>query len=162
MPGRPPKPTSLKVLQGNPGKRPLNEHEPAPEQGRPTRPAWLSKDARRYWSSAIRMLSEMGVLTRVDGTAVALMCNALAEYVEAAAEVDKRGLVLEETRYSKDGDVLGESIKANPAVQARADAWRRVNLMLQQFGLTASSRAKIKVEKPQEEDEFDALMRRKA
>ena len=29
--GRKPKPTALKVLEGNPGKRPLNLYEPAPE-----------------------------------------------------------------------------------------------------------------------------------
>ena len=28
--GRKPKPTALKVLEGNPGKRPLNGHEPIP------------------------------------------------------------------------------------------------------------------------------------
>ena len=29
--GRKPKPTALKVLEGNPGKRPLNLYEPSPE-----------------------------------------------------------------------------------------------------------------------------------
>ena len=28
--GRKPKPTALKVLEGNPGKRPLNDREPVP------------------------------------------------------------------------------------------------------------------------------------
>ena len=28
--GRKPKPTALKMLEGNPGKHPLNEHEPVP------------------------------------------------------------------------------------------------------------------------------------
>ena len=31
--GRKPKPTALKVLEGNPGKRPLNENEPIPPKG---------------------------------------------------------------------------------------------------------------------------------
>lgn len=31
--GRKPKPTALKVLEGNPGKRPLNDHEPIPPKG---------------------------------------------------------------------------------------------------------------------------------
>ena len=31
--GRKPKPTALKILEGNPGKRPLNENEPIPPKG---------------------------------------------------------------------------------------------------------------------------------
>ncbi|MEQ8198694.1 MAG: phage terminase small subunit P27 family, partial [Clostridiaceae bacterium] len=30
--GRKPKPTAIKVLEGNPGKRPLNKNEPKPEK----------------------------------------------------------------------------------------------------------------------------------
>jgi P27 family predicted phage terminase small subunit len=154
MPGRPPKPTALKLLHGNPGKRPLNDREPAPPIGRPKRPAWLAKDARRYWRQACETMERMGVLTVADQTAVGLLCNALAEYVEASREVEARGLLVEDRRYDKEGNIVGETVKANPAVAARADAWRRVNLMLQQFGMTASSRAKVKTEKPAEVDPF--------
>lgn len=37
MRGRKPKPTYLKLLNGNPGKRALNEQEPKPERALPTR-----------------------------------------------------------------------------------------------------------------------------
>lgn len=161
MPGRPPKPTPIKLLEGNPGKRPLNENEPAPEVGTPKRPAWLSAPARRHWRQAVETLSGMGVLTVADGTAVALMSNALAEYLDASKEVEDRGLTFIDTRMDRDGNVVSEVIKANPAVAIRADAWRRVNLMLQQFGLTAASRAKVKVQKPKEENAFEALLRRR-
>ena len=39
--GRKPKPTALKVLEGNPGKRPLNLYEPTPEGDLPECPEWL-------------------------------------------------------------------------------------------------------------------------
>ena len=39
--GRKPKPTALKVLEGNPGKRPLNENEPIPPKGSIKCPSWL-------------------------------------------------------------------------------------------------------------------------
>src|SRR5262249_22001030 len=42
MRGRRPKPTRLKVITGNPGKRPLNEHEPRPEPQIPPCPSELS------------------------------------------------------------------------------------------------------------------------
>lgn len=31
--GRKPKPTAMKILEGNPGERPLNEREPIPPKG---------------------------------------------------------------------------------------------------------------------------------
>ena len=49
MAGRKPKPTSLKVLEGNPGKRQLNPNEPKPDASVPKCPAWLSKEAKREW-----------------------------------------------------------------------------------------------------------------
>lgn len=41
MAGRKPKPTAIKKLEGNPGKRKLNTKEPAPVKGMPTCPEWL-------------------------------------------------------------------------------------------------------------------------
>ena len=39
--GRASKPTALKVLEGNPGKRPLSDHEPIPPKGELKCPSWL-------------------------------------------------------------------------------------------------------------------------
>jgi len=49
MRGRRPKPTRLKMLTGNPGKRPLNPNEPRPEATIPDAPAELSAGARAEW-----------------------------------------------------------------------------------------------------------------
>ncbi len=154
MAGRPPKPTALKVLEGNPGKRQLNDREPQASAGKPKRPTWLAVKARPHWQQAIQALEGMGVLTVADGPAVALLANALVEYIDAAQEVEDRGLTFLDERLDKDGNVISSVIRPNPATTVRADAWRRVNLMLQQFGLTASSRSKVKLEKPEEDDGF--------
>ena len=39
--GRKPKPTAIKKLEGNPGKRKLNKKESVPIKGMPTYPEWL-------------------------------------------------------------------------------------------------------------------------
>lgn len=103
----------------------------------------------------------MGVLTVADGPAVALLANALAEYIAAAKEVEASGVTFTVLQTDKEGAAIGYSIKANPATTVRADAWRRVNLMLQQFGLTASSRVKVRVERPQVADPFEELLKRR-
>lgn len=48
--GRKPKPTALKLLEGNPGKRPINEHEPIPPKGTVKCPSWLEQEAKRNGS----------------------------------------------------------------------------------------------------------------
>jgi hypothetical protein len=50
MRGRRPKPTRIKALTGNPGKRPLNAHEPRPEPALPDCPPELSPAAHREWT----------------------------------------------------------------------------------------------------------------
>lgn len=45
--GRKPKPTALKMLEGNPGGRPLNTKEPKPEKKAPRCPSWLEDEAKK-------------------------------------------------------------------------------------------------------------------
>ena len=52
MAGRKPKPTALKKLEGNPGKRKLNTKEPIPAKGMPNCPEWLLPEAKKECSSA--------------------------------------------------------------------------------------------------------------
>ena len=47
MAGRKPKPTAVKKLEGNPGKRKLNSKEPVPAKGIPACPDWLMPEAKR-------------------------------------------------------------------------------------------------------------------
>ena len=49
MRGRKPKPTRLKVITGNSGKRPLNVDEPGPEPAVPDCPPELGPAAQREW-----------------------------------------------------------------------------------------------------------------
>ena len=71
MAGRKPKPTALKKLEGNPGKRKLNTKEPVPEKGMPDCPKWLLPEAKEEWKRLCQKLSEMGVLTEIDMAAFA-------------------------------------------------------------------------------------------
>lgn len=46
MAGRKPKPTEVKTLEGNPGKRKINTKEPMPGKGIPACPEWLLPEAK--------------------------------------------------------------------------------------------------------------------
>ncbi len=66
MRGRRPKPTRIKVLTGNPGKRPLNFHEPRPEPALPDCPRELSPTAQREWARLTTELAKLNLITNLD------------------------------------------------------------------------------------------------
>lgn len=80
------KPTNLKILEGNPGKRQLNNNEPEPETGA-TCPAWLSDDAKAHWYYLAPILESCGILTKADEAILASYCDAWINYIRASKEV---------------------------------------------------------------------------
>jgi hypothetical protein len=64
-----PKPTHLKLIAGNPGKRRLNDAEPQPEGNLFEPPDWLDAEHRDLWSYAIAN-APAGMLKRLDREAL--------------------------------------------------------------------------------------------
>lgn len=80
MKGRNPKPTNLKLVLGNPGRRPLKEDEPKPD-GMAIKPKFLSTRASEIWDQYCPELTRIGILTSVDSHMFAAWCS-LAEELE--------------------------------------------------------------------------------
>jgi phage terminase small subunit len=78
MPGKP-TPTHLKVLRGNPGKRPLPKNEPQP-QGDVIRPRFLKGRAAKIWEEYAPELIRLKLLTSVDAHTFAAWCALTAEF----------------------------------------------------------------------------------
>jgi P27 family predicted phage terminase small subunit len=80
---RRPKPTAIRRLEGNRGKRAWNHDEPVPPDALPRCPEHLAPVARTEWRRVARTLHGMGVLTTIDRAALAAYCQAYARWVEA-------------------------------------------------------------------------------
>ena len=91
--GRKPKPTALKVLEGNPGKRPLNELEPKPKKQAPSCPSWLEPEAKKEWKRMAKTLESIGLLTEIDKASFAGYCQAYARWKEAEEFLTKHGTI---------------------------------------------------------------------
>jgi P27 family predicted phage terminase small subunit len=76
-------PTALKVVMGNPGKRPLNHLKPKPRLAIPSCPAHLQPTAKAEWKRLARHLHQLGVLTELDRAALAAYCQEYGRWVEA-------------------------------------------------------------------------------
>jgi P27 family predicted phage terminase small subunit len=87
-------PTKLKMLRGNPGRRPLNDREPQPEVKLPTSPGHLSDEAKREWRRAGKLLLDMGLVSDLDRAALAGYCQAWGRWVEAEEALRQYGVVV--------------------------------------------------------------------
>lgn len=152
MAGRRPKPTHLKVVTGNPGKRKLNEKEPQPAKEIPSPPSHLTDWGKTAWGKMTVLLDGMGVLTVADTFALERLCDIYADILQL------RNTIADEGRTYTVQTEGGFLIKANPAVAMLADADRRFKSYLVEFGLTPAARTKVKVNEGEtEEDPLNAF-----
>lgn len=150
--GRKPKPSHLRLVTGNPGKRPVNAREPKPKRERPSAPAHVSDKARETWGYVVSLLDDMGVLTKPDVMAVELLCEAYADYLASRVALRDFGSNYYET-VNQSGGVMH---RAHPAVAVMQDADRRIKAWLAEFGMTPSARTRVHGEVAEEADPADA------
>jgi P27 family predicted phage terminase small subunit len=90
--GRKPTPTAIKELEGNPGKRKLNENEPKPEtEGTLPVRSGSRKRRRKEWHRLAKKMEAIGILTEVDMAAFAAYCQSYARWKEAEEFITEHG-----------------------------------------------------------------------
>ena len=94
MRGRKPKPSRLKLIQGNPSKRALNAREPRPEARVPTCPAHLNPSAKAEWKRLAHEMHRLGILTSLDYAALSAYCQAYGRWVEAEKKLKETPLLI--------------------------------------------------------------------
>lgn len=150
--GPPPKPTALKLLAGNPGKRAINRTEPKPEpakKGERRCPASLPPTGKRLWKSLVPELERLQLLTRIDDATLEGACLNYARALQARAIIAKQGLTI----VTDKGFVL-----PHPAVGIERNSWAAWLRFASTFGLTPASRSSIHIKPPENpadrDDEF--------
>jgi len=154
MAGRPPKPTQLKVLQGNPGKRALNKSEPKPAAKKPSAPKHLEGEAKREWNRIAKKLFELGLLTEVDRAALAMYCTTWARYVRAEEElarVDAEWVASTDKGYEHQSAWL----------QVSNQAMKLMRALLAEFGMSPSSRSRVTITKEEESNPFEDFLKQR-
>lgn len=137
--GRKPTPTHLRLVSGNPGRRPINKSEPKPLRTLPSPPAHVSDKAREIWGRLSVILDDMGVLTTADTLALEVLAEAYADWLGARDALEEFGSRYYET-VNQTGGVMH---RAHPAVAVMQDADKRIKAWLSEFGLTPSARSRV-------------------
>ena len=122
-----PKPAALRLLAGNPGKRPINTREPNAGDIDTSAPADLSEAAKAHWERLAPMLSASGVLKQSDRDLLAMYAEGYAVFRAGVSEG-----------------------KLNVTLMAQ------LRNMLGEMGMTPASRTRIVVDKPKEKEDGKA------
>lgn len=134
--GRKRKPTALKVLAGNPGKRALNDSEPTPEAVLPIAPDSLTEVGKSKWDEVALKLYNQGIITELDVDLLELLCINYEEFTEARKMVKTFG-----------GPVV-KSDKGNPFqnpyVSIANQCQERMMKIMSLMGMTPVDRQKVK------------------
>ena len=148
-PGPKPTPTAIKKLRGNPGKRPLNDAEPRPRMVKPRCPSHLSDEAKKEWKRISSKLFDLGLLTEIDGTALAIYCELWARWVEANKRLAESNIVIRTTN----GNLV-----QNPLVGMANRAMTDMLKVMAEFGMTPSSRSRVKSALAEEEKSLAEML----
>lgn len=138
--GRKPKPTNMKIMEGNPGRRPLNGNEPIPTSEHIECPDWLEDYAKEEWARVEPILLGMGILTDADVSALAAYCQAYARWRKAEEFV---------SRYGSTFKTPSGYIQQIPEVNIATANMKIMQQFCSEFGLTPSSRSRMDVKAAQ-------------
>ena len=150
-----PTPTKIRILNGNPSRRPLPANEPQFTPGIPDRPTGLSAGARTQWDGLVGEMGNSGVLRRVDGGALEMLCEDLA-----MLDTLRKGLAAQAREITKKAREKKQQISGNALTAlSRTTEGRRtmttirelsaqIIIQRREFGLTPSSSTRVQASGP--------------
>ena len=141
MRGRPPKPTEIKKLEGNLGKRPLNEFEPRPAKCIPNPPEYLDEFATQAWNIVSETLDSVNVLTVADRDMLALYCTLHSQWRQCQEIIKKEGMTMD--ILNTDGSI--KYSQQRPEVGIANKCSQQMISLAGQFGMTPAARTKLMV-----------------
>lgn len=143
--GPAPKPTALRLIEGNRGHQKINKEQPRPRPVTPPCPSWLSSLGKREWRRVVPELESMGLLTIVDMAALAGYCESYAVWKGA-----RRQLKTEAWVYPN----LQGTLCRHPLVGIADKALANMLRFASEFGFTPAARTRIQVPKAANDDDM--------
>lgn len=138
--GRKPKPTHLKLLEGNAGNRPMNPNEPQPVGNLDAPPAWLSDEQKASWRYALAHAPQ-GLLKMIDSSLLVVWVVAESYHREAVETIKRDGMLANATTNAGQEyqSPYMNIVNKQALIMMKAAA---------ELGFTPSSRSQISVQAP--------------
>ena len=139
MAGRKPIPTNLKLIRGTARPHRMNKDEPMPTVCVPEPPAHLDERARAKFTEMAGMLARCGVMTELDADALARYCVIWCRWLDAEAEIKRKGPIVK----TEAGNIIH-----SPYLAVANRCHRQLAQLESEFGLTPSSRSRVRAASP--------------
>ena len=147
MPSPRPLPTNLKVVRGTAKPCRLNDKEPSPKKLKTIRPPdSLTAAEKKCWRRTVTDLQAAGIITVIDTVALAAYCRAWVGYQSESEMVEEEGSVVT-------GGMGGPVV--SPHFKASSEYFKRLLQLWREFGMTPSSRTRIRAEKEEDDDDYN-------
>ena len=151
-PGTKSKPDHLKALNGNPGKRKLNnaENKGGDVEDFPPAPSWMDYYAKKEWERTGPRLAKMGLLKEIDLTTFMIYCQRFADWVRAEKSLNKNG----QTYISPKGDV-----GKRPETVVAREAAKQLRMYAENMGLSQAARAGMDINQDNDEPSVEEILK---
>jgi P27 family predicted phage terminase small subunit len=130
------KPTHLKLLQGNPGHRPLPINEPQPDGDLTEPPEFLSNRAKEIWRSTLKLVPE-GLLRKLDSSVFERWCVAKELYETSYKKVCESGQVIASGKRG--------AFQYNPFLITMNQAAKHMRAASDEMGFSPAARTRVQV-----------------
>ncbi len=147
MTGRP-LPTRLKIFKGTNQKCRSNPDEPMPDNDSIIMPDHLNKKEQKVWTHVVDQLVAAGIMTNIDQHGMEMYCEAYAKWRDANDKLKSLGMIVKAPS--------GYPIPS-PYLSISNKAFEQLRQMMTEFGMTPSSRSRIKAEPKKIDNDFDGF-----
>ena len=150
--GPKPTPNVIKLLTGNPGKRPLNLSDGVnPEIEIPSPPKWLSTHAAKEWRRIGTELEVLGLIAQVDKASLATYCQTWGDLCDLEMAFAAQKKKAKEQLGDNDTSLMAAYFQKTPTGFLRESSIHRkivemrseLDRYVKNFGLNPAARARV-------------------
>lgn len=156
--GRKPKPIELRLLQGNPSRRPIPADVPKADKlyEVPIPPEYLNDIAKECWSYLADKLIKCGIMSNLDVYTLEICCIALSTVRMSAKKIKEDTLVL--AVKNEDGSI--KSAQKTPYMNVLKDAIEIFDSYGSKLGLSPTDRMRLKeIKEPQKDNPLQEFIK---
>jgi len=159
---RRPRPTVIKIKEGEPNKNRINFNEPQPT-GKTTAPKFLNRYALNEWKRIVPELERLGLFTKIDRVSLAAYCQVYGRWVETENKINE----ITEKAIESGGDASNAyllktqagNVIISPLLSVANRCLEQMHTFLIEFGMSPVSRGRINIAKDEKEDDMEKFMK---
>lgn len=144
----------MKIVSGNPGKRPLNDREPQFDREIPLCPDFIDDEGKREWIRIVGDLHKAGLSANAYAGSLSVYCQAYADFRAAVEKIRENG---GRTMIQGNGNLV-----AHPAVAEKNKAMLIMLKAASEFGMTPSAKSRISVPEQGKRDDLEDFLNQKS